>query len=79
MKTQKEHWRKTTNIAQKITKQAVDIYSNLKTHYNLDLKKSADVHLNPNIKYKSYWKNKVSLPKKNDLKTNSKSKIIFAF
>ena len=53
---------KNTNIAQMITKQAVYIYNNLRTHYSLDLRKPAEVHLNPNIKYKSYRKNKVNLP-----------------
>jgi len=52
---------KNTKIAQMITKQAVYIYNNLRTHYSLDLRKPADVHLNPNIKYKSYRKNKVNL------------------
>ena len=53
---------KNTDIAQKITKQAVYIYNNLRTHFSLDLRKPAEVHLNPNIKYKSYRKNKVNLP-----------------
>ena len=53
---------KNTNIAQKMTKQAVEIYNNLRTHYSLNLRKPAEVHLNPNIKYKSYRKNKVNLP-----------------
>jgi putative transposase len=43
---------KNTNIAQEITKQAVYIYNNLRTHFSLDLRKPAEVHLNPNIKYK---------------------------
>ena len=47
---------KNTAIAQKITKQAVYIYNNLRTHSSLDLRKPAEVHLNPNIKYKSYKK-----------------------
>ncbi|WP_231962853.1 IS3 family transposase [Polaribacter sp. KT25b] len=53
---------KNTAIAQEITKQAVDIYNNLRKHFSLDLRNPADVHLNPNIKYKSYRKNKVNLP-----------------
>jgi transposase InsO family protein len=53
---------KNTTIAQKMTKQAVDIYNNLRSHCSLDLRKPAEVHLNPNIKYKSYRKNKVNLP-----------------
>jgi len=53
---------KNTDIAQKMTTQAVDIYNNLRSHFSLDLRKPADVHQNPNIKYKSYRKNKVNLP-----------------
>ena len=53
---------KNTEIAQKMTEQAVYIYNNLKTHFRLQLRKPADVHLNPNIKYKSYRKNNVNLP-----------------
>jgi transposase InsO family protein len=53
---------KNTKLAQKMTKQAVFIYNNLRTHYSLDLRKPAEVHLNPNIKYKSYRKNNVNLP-----------------
>lgn len=53
---------KNTDIAQKMTTQAVDIYNNLRSHFSLDLRKPAEVHLNPNIKYKSYRKNKVNLP-----------------
>lgn len=52
---------KSTDIAQKVTKQAVFIYNNLRTHFSLDLRKPSEVHLNPTIKYKSYRKNKVNL------------------
>lgn len=52
---------KNTDIAQKVTKQAVFIYNNLRTHFSLDLRKPSEVHLNPNIEYKSYRKNKVNL------------------
>ncbi|MHB0754616.1 integrase core domain-containing protein, partial [Polaribacter sp. M15] len=52
---------KNTSIAQEIAKQAVFIYNNLRTHFSLDLRKPAEVHLNPNIKYKSYRKNNVNL------------------
>lgn len=52
---------KNTVIAQKMTKQAVYIYNNLRTHFTLDLRKPSEVHLNPNIKYKSYRKNNVNL------------------
>lgn len=53
---------KNTDLAQKMTEQAVYIYNNLRTHFSLDLRKPAEVHNNPNIKYKSYRKNKVNLP-----------------
>jgi len=53
---------KNTDLAQKMTQQAVYIYNNLRTHFSLDLRKPAEVHLNPNIKYKSYRKNNVNLP-----------------
>ncbi|WP_418654726.1 integrase core domain-containing protein [Tenacibaculum soleae] len=45
---------KNTPIAQKLAKQAVHIYNNLRTHFSLELRKPTEVHLNPNIKYKSY-------------------------
>ena len=53
---------KNTEFAQKITDQAIYIYNNLRTHFSLDLRKPFEVHLNPNIKYKSYRKNIVNLP-----------------
>ena len=53
---------KNTDLAQKMTQQAVYIYNNLRTHFSLNLRKPAEVHLNPNIKYKSYRKNNVNLP-----------------
>ena len=53
---------KNTDLAQKMTKQAVHIYNNLRAHFSLNLRKPAEVHLNPNIKYKSYRKNNVNLP-----------------
>lgn len=52
---------KNTAIAQKLTQQAVYIYNNRRTHISLNLKKPIQVHLNPNIKYKSYRKNNVNL------------------
>ncbi|WP_233487609.1 IS3 family transposase [Winogradskyella epiphytica] len=52
---------KNTDLAQKMTNQAIYIYNNLRTHFSLDLRKPAEVHLNPNIKYKSYRKNNVNL------------------
>nr|WP_256928811.1 IS3 family transposase [Winogradskyella sp. HaHa_3_26] len=53
---------KNTELAKKMTQQAVYIYNNLRTHFSLDLRKPTEVHLNPNIKYKSYRKNNVNLP-----------------
>ncbi|MDA9328225.1 IS3 family transposase [Flavobacteriaceae bacterium] len=53
---------KNTDLALKMTQQAVYIYNNLRTHFSLNLRKPAEVHLNPNIKYKSYRKNNVNLP-----------------
>lgn len=53
---------KNKTLAQKIIKQAVYIYNNLRVHCSLDLRKPADVHLNPNIRYRSYRKNKINLP-----------------
>ncbi len=52
---------KNTKLAGKMTKQAVEIYNNLRAHLSLDLRKPADVHNNPNIKYKSYKRNKKNL------------------
>ena len=52
-----------TEFAQKITDQAIYIYNNLRTHFSLDLRKPFEVHNNPNIKYKSYRKNRVNLLK----------------
>jgi transposase InsO family protein len=52
---------KNTKLAQKMANNAVYIYNNLRTHFSLDLRKPYEVHLNPNIKYKSYRKNKLNL------------------
>ena len=52
---------KNTAIAKDVAKQAVYIYNNLRTHFSLDLRKPAEVHLNPNIKYKSYRRNTLNL------------------
>jgi len=49
---------KNTELAKKIVKEAVNIYNNLRPHLSLEMRKPCDVHLNPNIKYKSYRKNK---------------------
>ena len=52
---------KNTDLAQKMTDEAVYIYNHLRTHFSLDLRKPFEVHNNPDIKYKSYRKNKVNL------------------
>ncbi|HEY9169201.1 MAG TPA: IS3 family transposase [Lutibacter sp.] len=52
---------KNTALAQKMVKNAVYIYNHLRTHFSLDLRKPFEVHNNPNIKYKTYRKNKVNL------------------
>jgi transposase InsO family protein len=57
-----EYGIKNTGIAQEVTKQAVSIYNNLRTHFSLGLRKPAEIYLNPNIKYKSYHRNNVNLP-----------------
>ena len=49
---------KNTQTAQKMTKEAVYIYNNLRPHLSLNLRKPNEVHNNPNIKYKSYKRNK---------------------
>ena len=45
-----------------MTDEAVYIYNSLRTHSSLDIRKPDEVHLNPNLKYKSYRKSKVNLP-----------------
>ena len=52
---------KEITLAQKVTKEAVYIYNNLRPHFSLNLRKPSDVHMNPDIKYKSYRKNKLNL------------------
>jgi putative transposase len=52
---------KNSEIARKLTDEAIFIYNNLRTHFSLDLRKPAEVHSNPNIQYKSYRKNKLNL------------------
>jgi len=56
---------KNTELAQKMTKEAVYIYNNLRVHFSLDLRKPAEVHMNPNIPYKSYRRNKKNLKQLN--------------
>jgi len=52
---------KNTKLARKIVKRAVDIYNNLRPHLSLDFETPKMVHLNQNIEYKSYRKNKNKL------------------
>jgi putative transposase len=52
---------KNTIIAPKITKQAVSVYNNLRTPFYFVLSKIIEVHLNPNIKYKSYRRYNINL------------------
>lgn len=52
---------KNTKFAKKLVKRAVDIYNNLRPHLSLDFETPQMVHLNQNIKYKSYRKNKNKL------------------
>ncbi len=50
---------KNTKLAQKIAKKAVYIYNNLRPHLSLDLNTPSFVHLNKNVNYKSYKRNKI--------------------
>jgi len=52
---------KNTKLAEKMTNEAVEIYNNLRSHLSLELRKPAEVHLNPTLKYKSYKRNKKQL------------------
>jgi len=52
---------KNTTLAKKIAKNAVNIYNNLRPHLSLNLRTPNYVHLNQNVNYKSYRKNKVNL------------------
>ncbi len=47
---------KNTKLAKKMVKEAIEIYNNLRPHLSLDMRKPSEVHLNQNIKYKSYKK-----------------------
>ena len=58
-----KHTIKNISLAQKMTKEAVYIYNNLRPHFSLDLRKPMEVHNNPDIEYKSYRKNKLHLQK----------------
>lgn len=46
------------DIAQKMIKRAVTVYNNKRLHESLKMRTPNDVHLNPNIIYRSYRKNK---------------------
>lgn len=52
---------KNVTLAKKMAKRAVDIYNNRRLHHSLRLKTPSEVHLNPNIKYRSYRKNRDNL------------------
>jgi putative transposase len=52
---------KNTTLAEKIAKNAVNIYNNLRPHLSLNLLTPNYVHLNKNVTYKSYRKNKLNL------------------
>ena len=47
--------------AQKMVKQAIEIYNNQRRHYSLELKTPQFAHLNQIHKYKSYKKNKIAI------------------
>ena len=50
---------KNTKLAQKIAKNAIEIYNSLRPHLSLNLSTPSYVHLNKNIAYKSYRKRKI--------------------
>ncbi len=52
---------KNTTLANKIAKNAVDIYNNLRPHLSLNLLTPNEVHINQNVNYKSYKKNNLKL------------------
>jgi len=52
---------KNTELAEKMIVQAEYIYNNLRTHLSLELRKPSEVHLNPDLEYKSYRRNKKNL------------------
>lgn len=52
---------KNTTLAKKIAKNAVHIYNNLRPHLSLNLLTPNYVHLNKNVNYRSYRKNKLKL------------------
>ena len=52
---------KNTTLAKKIVKRAVNIYNNLRPHLSLELFTPKHVHLNQNVTYKCYRRNKQNL------------------
>lgn len=48
---------KNITLAKKMAKRAVKIYNNRRLHHSLKLRTPSDVHLNPNINYRSYKRN----------------------
>ena len=52
---------KSSELANKMINQAVYIYNNLRAHLSLELRKPSEVHLNPDLEYKSYRKNKENI------------------
>ena len=52
---------KNTTLAKKMVKRAVEIYNHKRPHFSLNLKTPNYVHLNQNVNYKSYKKNKENL------------------
>lgn len=52
---------KNLKLAKKMINQSVYIYNNLRPHISLELKKPAEVHMNPNVPYKSYKRDKKQL------------------
>jgi putative transposase len=52
---------KNTTLAKKIVKRAVKIYNNLRPHLSLNLLTPREVHMNQNVNYKCYRRNKQNL------------------
>jgi len=52
---------KDTALASKMVNQAIYIYNNLRAHLSLELRKPGEVHLNPDLEYKSYRKNQKNI------------------
>lgn len=52
---------KKTTLAKKIVKRAVNIYNNLRPYLSLDLSTPIHVHINQNVNYKCYRRNKLNL------------------